>query len=173
MVKELYAICHKEKHTIFVDDEDYPLLSRHHWNLLPTSSGIYAYTSLHMDNSVRKMTSLSQIIMGSGFHIDHIDRNTLNYQKSNLRPATYQENGWNKGKNKSGSNGKPCTSKYKGVMRIKGEWIVRIKLTKKGVRPAKYLNGGPFKTEEDAARFYNKHIVILRGEWAWVNPLPS
>ncbi len=51
-------------------------------------------------------------------------------------------------------------------------WIVRFKLTAKGVKPAKFVQLGPFHNETDAARAYNEEIVKHRGEWAWLNILP-
>lgn len=66
-------------------------------------------------------------VTDSSVIIDHIDRNTLNNCKSNLRLATYQENSFNKSircDNKSG---------YSGVRFLKttGKWVARIKLNKR------------------------------------------
>lgn len=159
---------------VLVDDEDYALLNRHTWFVRSTSCGNnpYAATNLPRVNNRLSLLPMHYFIMGRNY-VDHVNGNTLDNRRENLRGATAQENGWNKPKNARGPNGKPCSSQYKGVMKIKGDWVVRIKLTKKGVKPAKYIYGGPFKTELDGAMFYNKIIVKLRGKWAWVNPLPE
>ena len=167
-------IC-KNGERIKVDDEDYGFLSRFKWYMgseLNSKGGGYACCFIYGRKNTRQQTFMHQLIM-AGFMCDHEDQDKSNNQKYNLRIATDQENGWNKGKNRAGPNGKPCTSQYKGVMKIKGQWVVRIKLTKKGVRPAKYTYGGPFKTELDGAKFYNREIVKLRGKWAWLNPIPE
>jgi hypothetical protein len=115
--------------------------------------------------------------MGGAVGTDHNDRNTCNMQKSNLRASTTQQNGWNRVKQKS-MNGKPCTSKYKGVSKYispRGQvwWNVSIKTTKKGVKPEKYVKKNRFKTEEEAALWYDEQIVKLRPGWAVTNLLKN
>ncbi len=59
--------------------------------------------------------------------LDHIDRNPLNNNIENLRKATYQENGRNQKKTKS-YNGKPTSSRFKGVTWFKQtrKWMAQI-----------------------------------------------
>lgn len=168
MVKEIQCA---EGKIALVDDEDYPLLSRFTWSVVGTYPCFWHHIQRRADGSTH--IQMHKLVTGGINLVDHIDGNRFNNQKSNLRPVTVQQNAWNKGKNKAGPHGKPCSSQYKGVMRIKDEWRVRIKTTMKGVKPAKFIDGGPFKNELEAAKFYNCHIVKLRGEYAWVNPLPD
>lgn len=164
-----------------VDDEDYPLLSRHKWYILFSGKRKrpYAFTRFYTEHDTKngKTFLMHHMIMGTSSSIDHWNQNSLDNQKENLRAATYQQNGWNKGKAKACRHGKP-SSQYKGVSKYtntKGEtlWRVIIKLTKKDETPAKYLRINNFKTEEDAAKAYDREIVKLRGKWAVTNVLKN
>lgn len=156
-----------------IDAEDYPVVSRFHWQIIfiGTRKNPYAITKLNRRGNTELTFYMHHLIVGNISHMDHDDRNTLNNKKLNLRASTPQQNGWNK--DKMHSDKKKYTSKYKGVSKNKksGFWEVIIKTTKKGVKPAQHIRLGQFKYEDDAARAYNKAVVELRGEWAWVNPI--
>ena len=156
------------------DDEDYELLSRFKWSYNGSEGNKYVRAGGDRKSGQQVGYYMHRLVCG-GKSPDHKNFNTLDNRKDNLRIATYQENGWNKGKNKATSGGRPCSSKYKGVCRFKGDsyWTVNITTTKKGVRPIQYIRIGGFKTELEAAKRYNIEIVKLRGKWAWVNPLPE
>lgn len=98
-----------EGQVILLDDSDYENLNKYRWHsvLFRTSKTPYA---------VRYSTSgtilLHREIMGLGrssnLWVDHIDRNTLNNQRDNLRYATAAQNAWCRGiyrNNKSGHTG--------------------------------------------------------------------
>ncbi len=165
---------------ILVDDEDYAVLSRHPWHY--TANGnktrFYAVTRLNTsEGKIVRTIFMHNMILGFSFYVDHRDNNTKNNTKDNLRPATMQENGWNKGKNRCNRHG-ANSSAYKGVIRCVGAkgnvyYRIIIKLSKKGEKPERFCRMGPFATEIQAAQAYNKKIVELRGDWAWVNPLPG
>lgn len=97
-----------------------------------------------------------ELILGkvSGMVVDHIDGNTLNNSKSNLRFVTPQENAQNRRKS---SNKK--SSKYIGVDFVcdsiakNNKWRARIGLNKKS------FCIGYFKTEQEAAIAYNNYII--------------
>jgi len=98
----------------------------------------------------------------------------MNMQKENLRPATWQENGWNKGKPNRAS-----TSKFKGVSYrpLKGvpRWLAYFKHVEPGKHKStgKYIYIGYFFSEIEAAKAYNEKIVEARGKYAWTNPIPG
>lgn len=177
MVKEI--IC-KNGEVALVDDEDYPLLSRFIWYMgseLRAATGGYPCCFIYGKKNTRQQIFMHQLVFGGVTNPDHIDRNKMNNQKSNLRNSTHQQNGWNKGKPKGGRYGAP-QSQYKGVARCVAAdgrvyWRVIIKLTAKGIVPAKHARLGPFATEIEAAKAYNEEIVKHRGEWAWLNPIPG
>jgi len=172
MAKEIIL---KGGEVALVDDEDYPLLSRYSWQRAGAAG--YAVTTIQTITGKRHTIYMHKFIMGGFWICDHINLNPLDNRKENLRRATMQQNGWNKGKPKASRYGAPA-SQYKGVVRCVAKdgriyWRVLIKLTKKGEVPARFARLGPFATEIEAARAYNVEVVKHRGEWAWLNPIPS
>ena len=101
---------------------------------------------------------MHRIILNAPNHLltDHIDRNGLNNQKSNLRLCTYAENSRNRK-----AYGK---SKYHGVFYSRNSIRAAIYINNK----LKYL-GNSFKTEKDAANAYDKAAKIYFGEFANLN----
>lgn len=166
------------EYPIYLDDEDFPVINRHDWHLLPSNDRLYAYAPIHMGKGERKMMPMTHMLMGSCYHVDHKDNNSLNNQKYNLRPATWQQNQWNKGKPKAGPKGK-CTSKYKGVsyrpLAGRDRWFAAIKHVELDAHKStgKMIRIGYFWDEDEAARAYNSKVRELRGEWAWQNPVPE
>lgn len=96
--------------------------------------------------------------------LDHIDGNRLNNSISNLRVTTNRENQMNCKKNRF-MNGKPTTSKYKGVYRNKHskKWRGQIYIDGK----TKHL--GLFDSEIGAAKAYNRAAIKAFGEFAKLN----
>lgn len=168
-------ICKTDGACILVDDEDFPLLSRFPW--YRGGSGEHPMTFFYGKKGTGKPVYMHQIIMGGAVNIDHIDRNVLNMQKSNLRIADHQLNGWNKGKPQR--KGCKNTSQYKGVrytpLRGKPRWQAYLKYVAPGAHKSTghmvYI--GFFDDEVAAARAYNEKVRELRGEWAYLNPLPA
>lgn len=79
-----------------VDEEFYPLLSRHNWSV--NSEG---YVSALIGS---KTVMLHNLVMGPvppGRTIDHIDRDKLNNTLANMRFATWSEQNFNQGKRRS------------------------------------------------------------------------
>lgn len=156
-----------------LDDEDYEWISDlGAWNLTGQKSQ-YASLSSHK-RYMGQVIYLHRLIMIAeighdviGMDIDHIDRNTFNCQKSNLRLVTEQENTWNRRRIK---NKLTSSSKFIGVIRNSSQVKGKKKYWGNTFRVQvgdKYFNG--FKTEEDAAKFYDKKVLELRGEFAQLN----
>jgi hypothetical protein len=93
-----------------------------------------------------------------GMQVDHIDRNTLDNCRANLRAATNQQNG----ANKPGMRG---TSPFKGVCwcRRKRFWRAQITIRKR----QKFL--GHFATDREAAAAYDVAAREAFGEFAYLN----
>lgn len=85
--------------------------------------------------------------------IDHVDGNTSDNRWCNLRLATKEQNGCNRGKNKNNTSG------YKGVTKKGDKWIAQI--TIKGKH--KYL--GLFETAELAHEFYDLAAQMTQGDF--------
>jgi len=96
--------------------------------------------------------------------VDHIDRNTLNNLRSNLRVCTYSENLYNQPPYQKKAN---CAfvSKYKGVSfhKLRNKW--RAYITKDG----NYINLLLHESEDMCAYAYNVAANRLAGQFAYLN----
>jgi len=93
-------------------------------------------------------------------HVDHIDGDSLNNRKSNLRICTAKNNHRNKHKSHIGE------SKYKGVSltgNAKNPYRAKIRINSKG------LHLGVFNDELVAAKAYNDAALKHFGEFAHLN----
>lgn len=127
--------CNKIAETI-VDAEDIDRVKNIKWKL--SASGYAMNTPKNKPNK-----HLSRLILGVDTFVDHINGNTLDNRKCNLRVATKSQNQMN--------------VNYRGVDKQKnGTYKARIKLHGK----AYYL--GTYLTEEEAlyARFYAETIMF-------------
>ncbi len=86
-----------------VDDEDYLFLMNWKWFCRPTAKYIYAYRySTSSDYEVSGVTTsrilMHRIIMKTPPHleVDHINHNTLDNRKANLRNVTKRQNAQNR-----------------------------------------------------------------------------
>lgn len=90
--------------------------------------------------------------------LDHKDRDRYNIKISNLREATYMQNGYNQLKYNS--------SGYQGIYncgRPSNPWQAQIRIN--GVK----VNLGRFKTKEEAAKAYRDAALKHHGEFACVD----
>ena len=113
------------------------------------------YAKVSIEN---KSFLLHRYIMGvtdPKIFVDHKDGNGLNNQRSNLRICNRNQNGFNRGSDKNTS------SKHKGICwyKITSKWVARIN--------GKHL--GYFKSEESAAREYDKAAIEIHGDFAKLN----
>lgn len=141
-----------------VDDQDFELVSRHLWHVhKDPSGGRYAVRRWREDGK-RRVQYMHCLIMGRR-GIDHADRDGLNNQRSNLRPATQSQNMANTRKRPGSS------SQYKGVAWFgrTGKWTAHIQVNGHG------LNLGYYTDEADAARAYDTAAVAAFGEFARIN----
>lgn len=137
-----------------VDDEDFPLVSRYRWCVSGEACRPYAATSIG-----GKAVSLHRLIMGvveRRVQVDHINRDTLDCTRENMRLATIAQNR---------ANSSCCSqSGFKGVfVRKTGRFMAQIVVSRKCI----YL--GTFDSREDAARVYDDAARRHFGVFARVN----
>lgn len=140
-----------------VDDEDYDRIIQFNWRAVSHSRTVLRNYQIGFKT---RSVSMASEVMGQRKQLyDHIDRDPFNNQKSNLRPATVQQNCFNRSKEAN------TTSKFKGVSWKKRihKWQAQIKLNQKNM----YL--GVFSEPEEAARAYDKKAKELFGEFAVLN----
>lgn len=157
-----------KKIEVIIDKKDEFLFDQYTWTASDNGCGtvyVHRRTRKHEGGRPRKVY-LHRVLTkaGSGQIVDHINRNSLDNRKSNLRIASSSINNINRGKNKSW-RGKPTSSKYKGVSwSNKGEkWHSYIWCDDERVHL------GYFTEERDAARAYDAMAHELYGEYAYLN----
>lgn len=120
-----------------------------------TPGRVYAYRTLRQQHVMLHKS----IVETSDPEVDHIDGDTLNNLRYNLRPCRHAQNGRNLRKWSS-----PTSSQYKGVsLRPSGDWRAYISTGGK----QKHL--GVFETEMAAARAYDAAAKHLFGAFARLN----
>lgn len=146
-----------------IDKEDEARVCAFKWFAIqPNGPGGNFYAATRIGHWTGPTTYLHNFLMGkkAGFCLDHKNLDSLDCRKENMRFGTKRQNNLNKGKRRQ-HNGKPCTSKYKGVhfMKENGKW--RAKLSRKHL--------GLFVNEIDAAKEYDKWASAEYGEFAKLN----
>lgn len=143
-----------------VDDADYEHLSRFKWSAVFSGKHWYAHRQVVVDGRVIDI-KMHRFLLNppADMVVDHIDRDGLNNQRSNLRMCTQANNLANSKHHRDGS------SKFKGVTwdRHRSKWSADIMVEGKRFRL------GRFKTEEQAAIAYDTAARKLQGKYARPN----
>lgn len=144
----------KGKFTL-VDNKDFVWASKTKWHAHKNGDSLYARNG--------KGYKLHRLILNleKGGIADHINRNTLDNRRCNLRITDALGNVKNVGIRKDNS------SNFKGVnFWVTGKkWVARIQVNKKRV----FL--GYFKTAKEAAKMYNLASKKYHQEFAYINHL--
>lgn len=140
-----------------IDSEDIPRISEHNWCSITKTKCFYGGRSIHGKGKCATI-HLHRVILGTSDEkfTDHINGNTLDNRKSNLREASHLENMWNCRKNIKNISG------YKGVCWDKetAKWHSRC------MKDGKMKHLGYFRSKADAAQAYALHAYINYGEFA-------
>ena len=169
----------KTKGTILIDDEDAGVLD----GCQVSFKGSSGYVRLRWNNKLLrpKERNMARVIMGlpvggdavHALFVDHINHNTLDNRRCNLRVCTKSENA----RNNAGQRTRK-TSNYKGVTYHDCK---KYKVNATGLKPwraytrmaGKRIWFGYYATEEDAALAYNENAKRLFGEFAYLNDVPG
>jgi hypothetical protein len=137
-----------------IDDEDFDWLNRYKWNYhngyaRRTNDG---YDTVHMHVEIAQKHGIEIYP-----ELDHKDRNGINNQKENLRPATRSQQGANRDLFPNNSTG------YKGVSWHRGKWQSSIR------REGRLHYLGRFSDIIAAAKAYDAAAIVYFGEHACLN----
>jgi hypothetical protein len=155
---------HKKKYKnpimyALVDDEDYERVGQFKWFAMKTGRDyIYAIRS-----KGKGTVCMHRFIMNTpkDMQTDHINGDTLDNRRSNLRICTKGENLQNQRVRRDNKSG------YKGVVFLKSANMYRAQIKKNG----KVFYFGQFKEPREAAVAYNDAAKKLHGEFAYLNEI--
>lgn len=142
-----------------VDDDVFDQINQHNWYY----NGKYAVRQSPRQNGKQTTIWMHRVINETpdGKDTDHINRNTLDNRRDNLRSVTRSQNCMNR------RYAVTQSSPYKGVSWDKeyGKWCVQI------CKDGKTKKFGRFLSEQEAARAYNRAAEGLFGSFAAVNSI--
>lgn len=132
-----------------VDDEDFERLNQYRWIVNANKKNIYVRRYTGLINGISKYVLMHREIVNAPKHmqVDHINGNSLDNRKTNLRLCSNKQNNYNK-KNPNKSN----KLKIKGVYfhNKKKKFIAQIQIDKKNIHL------GQFNVLGDADSAYRK-----------------
>jgi hypothetical protein len=143
-------------HVALIDDDCAWVLEGPKWQLSKSGAGkFYVKRMIKKDKKITRQY-LHRLLCGNpeGMVVDHINRNTLDNRKSNLRVVTTQQNSWNR---------VGTTNGFKGVAKHKYGYCSQIMVN------GKHIYCGFFKSKIDAARRYDEVAKQHYGEFALTN----
>lgn len=144
-------------YTVLLDREDLDRVAEVGiWHIVKNRS-LYAVCTIHTEP--RYSLCLHKFLLNAPVEkcVDHINLNTLDNRKANLRICSDSENQWNRRRNKNNSTG------YKGVhQRQDGTYRAQIGVNKKRI------NLGSFSSPQEAYAAYCESSVKYHGEFGRV-----
>lgn len=152
----------KDGTSVWLDEDDYQWAKHYEWghHRSKISNGYarrWGFNGEKMTNILlhREITRCPK-----GFEVDHINHDTADNRRANLRIVTSCQNGANALKTRSRR-----TSNYKGVSLYKRDnnWCAQI------IRNGKYFFLGRYDTEAEAAAVYNAKALELSAEYSVLN----
>ena len=155
-------------YTVIIDDSDYDLIKGFSWRVCKKEEKqglIYFHAATKRDpiTHEQKDVRLHRLKMGctvrDGVYVDHINHNTLDNRKCNLRKTNA---GGNVRNSRKGSRN---TSGYKGVSYIKRDNLYQAGIKLNGIS----YNAGRASTPDEAAKLYDMAAIKMFGEYACLN----
>ena len=137
-----------------IDDKDCELVSGYSWQ----ENHGYARTAIYHDKSQRYIY-MHRLIMEcpESLEVDHINNNKLDNRWTNLRLCSRSENVRNVHKRKD------SLLRYRGIIKARNRFKARIQIE------GKRICSLSFKTQEEAAKEYNRLAKLHHKEFASLN----
>ena len=162
---ELKITSKGKEYTVLYDEEDYELVRSYKWGISkPKNKSPYVRAPGKMVNyKIGKTVLLHRLICNihgkEGVYVDHINHDTLDNRRINLRTCSMSENNMNAKKQKN------TTNQYIGVSWSKyhQSWRAYITINNR----QKFL--GYWEQEKDAAIIRDFAAILYRGEFAYLN----
>lgn len=156
---EVYKVPLNNGEFSICDIDDYEIVSNHLWHAVwnKYTKSYYASTNIRNSDGKRQTMHMQRAIMNApkGMFVDHINHDTLDNRRCNLRLATKSENMMNRRRVKPNSSG------LKGVYKkSKNKWYAIV--TVRGNR----INLGIFETKDEAYAAYCEAALKYHGEFA-------
>lgn len=142
--------------SVLYDKEDEPLVREYKW-YVSVSHDKYPYAAAY---SKERLVLMHRLICNTPkkMFTDHVNGNTLDNRRANLRACTNSQNQANSAKKKNNKSG------YKGVVQVtKNRWLAKIN------KDNKRRSLGWFDNPVDAAKAYDKAARELHGQFARTN----
>ena len=145
-----------------VDDSDYEELSKYKWYANCIKGTYYAVHTINKKSGCNIKILMHRFILNAkkGIIIDHINRDTLNNSRSNLRECNHKENRLNSKLNKNNKTGFRGVSIYGKT----NKFTASIKLHKN-------TRIGIYENSIDAAKAYNEYALKYNGKFAKLNQI--
>ena len=144
-----------------VDADDYDRLQSMPWHASHRGMGKYYARSTLRENGRKRTVRMHRVILGAphGYEVDHVNGDSLDNRKANLRLVTKAQNVHN--------SDKPSTSlqRFKGVRPRKNASAWEARMSQNG----KTVTIGHFDTEQEAAAAYDSAVLAVRGSYARTN----
>lgn len=151
---------------VLVDDEDFEWLSQWKWNYDGKGYARRVQRIGLRKFNKKRVVQMHRLILGlvgksRSIFTDHINGNTLDNRKINLRVATPQQSACNRGKDSRNKLGIKGVSWHKEKKKYRAYIFIN--------KHQKHL--GYFKIKEEALVVYNKNAEKYFGEFARLNQL--
>jgi len=141
-----------------IDREDWERVRGYNWCAVYKDTRSYYAVTHQQIHGKRRKIQMHRLILDAPkeMQVDHINHNTLDNRKSNLRLCTPYQNQYNSRKQRNNTSG------FKGIYKNKNglRWIAKIQFCGKG----QYL--GTFDTREEAHAAYCEAALRLHGEFS-------
>lgn len=146
-------------YNVLIDDEDFNKINNHNWSIEKYALKKGKHYFRYFDNTITNTITLHRLVMGCVLYdkkeVDHINGDTLDNRKQNLRICTHTQNMQNQKKRINNRTG------YKGVDYNKEhkKYCARIAINKRQIRL------GYYNTAKEAYAAYCEASKKYHGEF--------